>query len=75
MSPYGGPTTCGRLADDSGMPAHALPGDRPVWSRDRVVDVKHSKIDIRLDLGLETGYRDGYPHGGATQRKHALRSL
>ena len=48
MSLYGERITCGRLADDSGTPAHALPGDRPVWSRDRVVDVKHSKIDIKL---------------------------
>ncbi|MGE0598275.1 MAG: M1 family aminopeptidase [Dehalococcoidia bacterium] len=50
MSLYGERITCGRLADDTGVPAHALPGDRPVWSRDRVVDVKHSKIDIKLDL-------------------------
>ncbi len=50
MSLYGERITCGGLADDSGVPAHALPGDRPVWSRDRVVDVKHSKIDIKLDL-------------------------
>ena len=50
MSLYGERTTCGGLAGESGTPAHALPGDKAVWSRDRVVDVKHSKIDIKLDL-------------------------
>ncbi|MGB4862593.1 MAG: hypothetical protein WBO97_09045, partial [Tepidiformaceae bacterium] len=50
MSLYGERITCGGLAGESRTPAHALPGDRAVWSRDRVVDVKHSKIDIKLDL-------------------------
>lgn len=31
-------------------PAHALPGDQAVWPRDRVVDVLHMKVDVRLDL-------------------------
>lgn len=42
--------TCRRLGDEPPTPPHALPGDRPVWPRDRIVDVKHIKIDIKLDL-------------------------
>jgi len=50
MTFYGERISCGRLADEPSTPAHALPGDRPVWARDRVVDVKHSKIEVRLDV-------------------------
>jgi aminopeptidase N len=50
MSLYGERLICGRLAAEPASLPHALPGDRPVWSRDRAVDVKHSKIDIKLDL-------------------------
>src|SRR5512139_4197260 len=50
MSLYGERITCGRLADEPATPPHALPGDLPVWTRDRVVDVKHSKIEIKLDV-------------------------
>ena len=35
---------------DDKTPAHALPGDRAVWPRDRVVDVVHMKVDVRLDV-------------------------
>ncbi|MGK2964503.1 MAG: M1 family aminopeptidase [Tepidiformaceae bacterium] len=31
-------------------PAHALPGDRQVWPRDRVVDVRHTRLELKLDL-------------------------
>src|SRR5947208_79806 len=41
---------CGREFADHPTPAHALPGDRAVWPRDRVVDIVHIKIDIRLDV-------------------------
>jgi len=41
---------CGRLGDEPRTPPHALPGDHPVWPRDRVVDVLHMKIDVRLDV-------------------------
>jgi aminopeptidase N len=50
MQLYGERLTCGRLAGEPATPPHALPGDRPVWTRDRVVDVKHTKIDIKLDV-------------------------
>ena len=50
MSLYGERLTCGRLADEPSTPPHALPGDRAVWTRDRNVDVKHIKIDVKLDL-------------------------
>ncbi len=33
-----------------GTPPHALPGDRPQWPRDRVVDVRHILLEIALDL-------------------------
>jgi aminopeptidase N len=41
---------CGREFADPPTPPHALPGDRAVWPRDRVVDVVHIKIDIKLDV-------------------------
>lgn len=43
---------CTRHAElvDEKTPPHALPGDRPVWPRDRVVDVLHMKVDVRLDV-------------------------
>ena len=50
MSLYGERLIRGRLAAEPASLPHALPGDRPVWSRDRPVDVKPSKIDIKLDL-------------------------
>ncbi len=50
MSLYGERIRCSRLVEDFETPPHALPGDKPVWTRDRVVDVKHIKIDIKLDL-------------------------
>ncbi len=31
-------------------PPHALPGDRAMWPRDRVVDVKHIKVHIKVDV-------------------------
>ncbi|WP_322795031.1 M1 family aminopeptidase [Tepidiforma sp.] len=47
---YGERLSCGRLAvDEPRAPAHALPGDRPVWPRDRVVDIEHVKIEVRLE--------------------------
>lgn len=39
---------CGR--GDERVPQHALPGDRPVWPRDRVVDVQHIALDLALDI-------------------------
>jgi aminopeptidase N len=50
MSLYGERAGCGRRWDEPRTPPHALPGDRPVWPRDRVVDVLHMKIDIKLDV-------------------------
>lgn len=41
---------CGREFADRPTPPHALPGDRPVWPRDRAVDIVHIKIDIKLDV-------------------------
>ena len=43
---------CTRHSDrvEEKTPPHALPGDHPVWPRDRVVDVLHMKVDIRLDV-------------------------
>ena len=46
MSFYGERIRCSRIWEDDETPPHALPGDRPVWTRDRTVDVKHIKIDI-----------------------------
>jgi aminopeptidase N len=31
-------------------PPHALPGDRAMWPRDRSVDVRHIKVQVRLDV-------------------------
>jgi aminopeptidase N len=45
---YGERLRC-RAIDDS-TPPHALPGDRPVWTRDRAVDIKHTRIDLKLDV-------------------------
>jgi len=47
---HGERTGCGRLWDEPRTPPHALPGDRAVWPRDRVVDVLHVKIEIKLDV-------------------------
>lgn len=50
---YGERLSCGRLAlaaDEPRTPPHALPGDRPVWPRDRVVDILHVKIEVALDI-------------------------
>ena len=47
---YGERMTCSRLLDEPRTPPHALPGDRPVWPRDRAVDVLHMKIDLKLDI-------------------------
>ncbi len=33
-----------------GPNGHALAGDRPQWPRDRVVDVRHIKLELSLDL-------------------------
>ena len=33
-----------------GPHGHALPGDKPRWTRDRVADVKHIALDLDLDL-------------------------
>ena len=41
---------CRHMHDEPRTPPHALPGDRPVWPRDRVVDVAHSKIEVSLDV-------------------------
>jgi len=35
---------------DERAPAHALPGDRPQWPRDRAVDVRHILFEIALDV-------------------------
>ncbi|OAI41992.1 hypothetical protein AYO38_03315 [bacterium SCGC AG-212-C10] len=32
------------------MHGHALPGDRPKWPRDRVVDLRHLKLEVKLDI-------------------------
>lgn len=50
MSFFGERIRCSRVWEDGETPPHALPGDRPVWTRDRAVDVKHIKIDIAIDL-------------------------
>ncbi len=50
MSLSGERIRCSRAWEADETPPHALPGDRPVWTRDRTVDVKHIKIDIKLDL-------------------------
>jgi aminopeptidase N len=34
----------------SGPHGHALPGDRPQWPPDRVVDVQHTRLDLYLDV-------------------------
>jgi aminopeptidase N len=50
---YGERLSCGRIeltGDEPRTPQHALPGDRPVWPRDRVVDILHVKIEVRLDV-------------------------
>lgn len=31
-------------------PGHALPGDERVWPRDRVVDVIHSRLDLKIEV-------------------------
>lgn len=41
---------CTHLFDTPHTPAHALPGDRPVWPRDRAVDVRHMRINLALDV-------------------------
>ncbi|MEP6870334.1 MAG: M1 family aminopeptidase [Anaerolineaceae bacterium] len=55
--------SCIRLNDwvDDKTPPHALPGDRAVWPRDRVVDVLHMKVDVRLDV-LNKGVRGTVTH-------------
>ncbi len=35
---------------DVATPAHALPGDHPQWPRDRVVDVRHILLELRLNV-------------------------
>ncbi|MEO8538770.1 MAG: M1 family aminopeptidase [bacterium] len=50
MSLYGERIRCSRLFEDHETPPHALPGDKPVWTRDRSVDIKHIKIDLKLDV-------------------------
>ncbi|MGD9933157.1 MAG: M1 family aminopeptidase [Dehalococcoidia bacterium] len=42
--------SCGHVAPGEGPNGHALPGDSPSWPRDRDVMVKHTKLDVRLDL-------------------------
>jgi aminopeptidase N len=37
-------------AGDEKTPPHALPGDRPHWTRDRAVDVRHILLEIKLDV-------------------------
>ena len=44
-----GEIACGLLGAD-GVPGHPLPGDRPQWPRDRIADIRHSKIDVRIDV-------------------------
>lgn len=39
---------------DQPGPAHALPGDKPNWPRDRVVDVMHLKLQVELDFENRT---------------------
>ena len=38
------------MRTDGQVPAHALPGDTPKWPRDRDVDIKHTCIDVTLDV-------------------------
>jgi len=45
-----GRLACGRELRAPGPQGHALPGDRPKWPRDRVVEVRHIKLDLGLDL-------------------------
>ncbi|WBL36103.1 hypothetical protein O0235_00280 [Tepidiforma flava] len=50
---YGERLSCGRLefgGDEPRTPPHALPGDRPVWPPDRLVDILHVKIEVQLDV-------------------------
>ncbi len=50
---YGERLSCGRLEtglDEPRTPPHALPGDRPVWPRDRAVDILHVKIEVQIDV-------------------------
>ncbi|MGI8925383.1 MAG: M1 family aminopeptidase [Tepidiformaceae bacterium] len=42
---------CGRR--DVATLAHALPGDRPRWPRDRAVDVEHIKLEVTLDAAAK----------------------
>ncbi|MES4792040.1 MAG: hypothetical protein C4321_02805 [Chloroflexota bacterium] len=50
---YGERLSCGRIGltgDEPHVPQHALPGDEPIWPRDRVVDILHVKVDVRIDV-------------------------
>lgn len=42
--------TCGHATAGEGPNGHALPGDGPNWPRDREVAVKHTRLDVRLDI-------------------------
>jgi aminopeptidase N len=41
---------CGRTGADGPRPGHALPGDKPQWPRDRVVDVRHIKLELSVHV-------------------------
>lgn len=43
---------CGRF-EFGGIPAHALPGDRPRWPRDRTVAVEHTRLEVTLDIAAK----------------------
>lgn len=50
---HGERLTCGRIGltgDEPHIPQHALPGDEPIWPRDRVVDILHVKVEVRLEV-------------------------
>ncbi len=45
-----GRLACGHGLFLPGPHGHALPGDRPKWPRDRVVEVRHIKLELGLDI-------------------------
>jgi aminopeptidase N len=41
---------CARSEAEDGPHGHALPGDGPRWPRDREVDVRHTRLEVKLDI-------------------------
>ncbi len=42
--------SCAHGEAPDGPHGHALPGDAPRWPRDREVEVRHTKLDVKLDV-------------------------